>query len=82
MSMQTLSARRTPAPVCCPDLSHRLVTQADSVWIVREADTSFAPGAPADSCLICESALTIRRTWAYPLDWSRLPDSEILGLFS
>ena len=62
--------------------SHRVVTQAERVWIVREADTTLAPDAPGDQCLICESALSVRRTWRYPREWARLPDGELLKLFA
>ena len=62
--------------------THRLVTQAERVWIVREADATLAPNSPADHCLLCESALTVRCTWEYPREWARLPDSELLRLFS
>ena len=62
--------------------SHRLVTQFERVCIVREADTSLAPNAPRTRCLICENALTVRRTWNYPRDWARLSDTELLELFA
>ena len=62
--------------------SHRVVTQAERVWIVREADTSLAPDAPGEQCLLCESALSVRRTWQYPREWARLPDRELLKLFA
>ena len=62
-------------------ITHRLITQAEHVWIVREADASLATHAPAPSCLLCESALSLRTTWEYPNDWDRLSDTELLGLF-
>jgi hypothetical protein len=62
--------------------SHRVVTQSERVWIVREADTSLSPNAPRTKCLLCESALTVRRAWDYPREWARLSDSELLKLFS
>ena len=61
--------------------SHRVVTQAERVWIVREADMTLSPDAPGNQCLLCESALTVRRTWEYPREWARLPDGELLKLF-
>ncbi|MDB4880797.1 MAG: hypothetical protein JWL60_2243 [Gemmatimonadetes bacterium] len=60
----------------------RVVTHAERVWIVREADTTLTPDAPRDQCLLCESAMSVRRAWSYPLDWARLPDGELLQLFS
>ena len=62
--------------------SHRVVTQAERVWIVREADTTLAPDAPGEHCLLCESAFSVRRTWKYPREWARLPDGELLQLFA
>jgi hypothetical protein len=62
--------------------SHRVVTQAQHVWIVREADASLAANATGEHCLVCESALTVRCAWDYPRDWSRLSDRELLALFS
>lgn len=62
--------------------SHRVVTQAERVWIIREADASLAPNAPADHCLVCESALTVRCAWKYPREWAHLPDADLLKLFS
>ena len=62
--------------------SHRVVTQAERVWVIREADATLAPNAPSDHCLLCESALTVRCAWEYPEEWARLPDSELLQLFT
>jgi len=60
----------------------RVVTHAERVWIVREADMTLTPDAPRDQCLLCESAVSVRRAWSYPLDWARLPDRELLQLFA
>lgn len=61
--------------------SQRVVTQAQHLWIVREADASLSPDAPGPHCLVCESALTVRYAWRYPREWSRLPDVDLLALF-
>ena len=61
---------------------HRVVTQAERVWIVRETDASLAPNAPRDHCLVCESALSVRCAWEYPREWARLTDAELLQLFT
>lgn len=62
--------------------SHRVVTQAGRVWIVREADSSLSPNAPRTQCLLCESALSVRCTWEYPREWARLTDGDLLKLFT
>jgi hypothetical protein len=67
------------APYLAP---HRVVTQAERVWIIRETDATLAPNAPKDHCLVCESALSVRCTWEYPREWACLSDAELLQLFS
>ena len=75
-------------PSAVPDVPHtamlpdqRVVTLAQRVFLVREADASLAPNAPANACLVCENALTVRYAWRYPREWSRLTDSDLLALF-
>jgi hypothetical protein len=63
-------------------VTHRLVTQAEHVWIVREADETDSPHASPSRCLVCESAQAVRRARQYPADWNRLTDVELLKLFA
>lgn len=62
--------------------THRVVTRASHLWIVREADATLSPTAPRGQCLVCESALSVRTAWQYPSDWTRLPDEQLLQLFA
>jgi len=61
--------------------AQRVVTLAQRVFLVREADASLSPTAPADHCLVCENALTVKYAWSYPPEWSNLADVDLLALF-
>jgi hypothetical protein len=63
-------------------ITHRLVTQAEHVWIVREVDDAESPLSPPSRCLVREGAETARRLFEYPANWSRLTDAELLKLFA
>jgi len=58
----------------------RLLQHGNDQWTVREVDAHQTPGAPSQSCLICESSDVIRRLWRYPQNWRSLSDDELWRL--
>ena len=65
----------------CPVLAERVVFDSrDERWVVREVDARTVPGTHGDRCLILENHERVRRLWAYPAGWSRLPDEALLEM--
>jgi hypothetical protein len=63
-------------------LLKRCIVRENERWTVTEADARDVPGARGDCCLICESDLSVRRLWTYPVDWHRMEDDKVLALFA
>ena len=63
-------------------LARRTVVDAATatVWVVTELDARGIPGARAAACLLFDGPATVRRVWAYPPDWERLPDAGLIAL--
>jgi hypothetical protein len=50
------------------------------VWAVSELDAAALPAARGPRCLLFDGQRAVRRVWAYPPDWERLADTELLAL--
>ena len=51
-----------------------------TAWVVTELDARGIPGARGPACLLFDGPAAVRRVWAYPPDWERLPDAELVAL--
>lgn len=63
-------------------LARRTVIDTDTAtaWVVTELDARGIPGARAAACLLFDGPAVVRRVWAYPPDWERLPDAALVAL--
>ena len=88
-------AYRSGGPPIAPDQAHiffqaatmevlhkRWIVRDGERWTVSEVDARDVPGTCGDSCLICESDLSVRRLWRYPADWNGMDDAGLLDLFA
>jgi hypothetical protein len=63
-------------------VARRTVLDPDTgrAWEVSELDARALPAARGATCLLFDGERAVRRVWAFPGDWQRLPDAELLAL--
>ena len=63
-------------------VARRTVLDPDTgqTWAVSELDAWAVPAARAPRCLLVVGERAVRRVWASPPDWQRLPDAALLAL--